>query len=198
MDDRDTYLTTRTGFRFHVRPACPADDGTLADFFTHVTREDLRFRFLTALNVVGAGQIESMTHIDQSRAENFLAFTADGSMMIATAMLACDVALDRGEVAIAIRADHKDKGIGWELLARVARYADELGVKTIESIESRDNHSAIDLERNMGFTAHEYPGDATLVLLRRKIGQRPLSGAETRRQTGHLATAAYEHEIGNI
>nr|MBA3898146.1 GNAT family N-acetyltransferase [Sphingomonadaceae bacterium] len=136
MDDRSTYLTTRTGFRFHVRPASPADDDTLADFFTHVTREDLRFRFLTAVKVVGANQIESLTHVDHSRAENFLAFTADGSMMIATAMLACDAALDRGEVAIAIRGDHKDKGIGWELLARVARYAEEIGVKTLESVES--------------------------------------------------------------
>ncbi len=197
MDDRDTYLTTRTGFRFHVRPASPSDDDTLADFFTHVTREHLRFRFLSALKVVGVSQIESLTHIDHSRSENFLAFTADGSMMIATAMLACEPALDRGEVAIAIRADHKGKGIGWELLARVARYADELGVKTLESIESRDNHSAIELERDMGFTAHEYPGDATLILLSRKSGQSAPPGVETLRQAGH-ANAALEHENGNV
>lgn len=179
MDDRSTYLTTRTGFRFHVRSATPADDGTIAEFFTHVTREDLRFRFLTAINVVGPSQVAALTHIDHHRAENFLAFTEDGSMMIATAMLACDAAFDHGEVAIAIRSDQKHKGISWELLAHVARYAEEIGVHTLESIESRDNHAAIELERDMGFTAEEYPGDPTLVLVSRKLDLKPIPRAIT-------------------
>jgi GNAT superfamily N-acetyltransferase len=169
MDDWDRHLTTRTGFRLHVRPARPQDDGTVADFFTHVTREDLRFRFLAGVNVAGQSQIEALTHVDHKRTEDFLAFTEDGSMMIATAMLACDAALERGEVAIAIRNDHKFKGISWELLAHVARYAEAKGVEVLESIESRDNHAAIGLERDMGFTAESYPGDPTLVLLRRKL-----------------------------
>ncbi len=169
MNDRSTYMTTRTGFRFHVRPATPADDATIAEFFTHVTREDLRFRFLCGLNVVAPSQIAALTHVDHDRAENFLAFTTDGAMMIATAMLACDAAFDHGEVAIAIRADHKHEGLGWELLAHVARYAEEIGVHTLESIESRDNHAAIELERDMGFTAEAYPGDPTLVLVSRKL-----------------------------
>jgi GNAT superfamily N-acetyltransferase len=175
MDDRSTDLATRTGFRFFVRPASPADDDLLAEFFTHVTREDLRFRFLTGLNVVAESQIIGLTHVDHKRTENFLAFTADGSTMIATAMLACDEAFDRGEVAIAIRNDHKHKGVSWELLAHVARYAESWGVHTLESIESRDNHAAIELEREMGFTAKAYPGDATLVLVSRKLARKPKS-----------------------
>lgn len=166
-------LTTRSGFRFDVRPATSADDATIAEFFTHVTREDLRFRFLTAINVVGPSQVAALTHIDHHHTENFLAFTADGSTMIATAMLACDAAFDHGEVAIAIRADHKHEGIGWELLAHVARRAETLGVHTLESIESRDNHTAIELERDMGFTTTAYPGDATLVLVSRKLAHTP-------------------------
>lgn len=169
MDDWNRYLTTRTGFRLHVRPARPEDDGTVAEFFTHVTRQDLRFRFLTGINVVGESQISALTHVDHERTENFLAFTQDGSMMIATAMLACDPALERGEVAITIREDHKHKGISWELLAHIARYAEAKGVGTLESIESRENHAAIELERDMGFTAAPYPGDPTLVLVSRKL-----------------------------
>ncbi|WQB99075.1 hypothetical protein U0R22_003245 [Mesorhizobium huakuii] len=42
-------LTTHTGFRFEVRRARPEDEPTLAEFFTHVTPEDLRFRFLGAV-----------------------------------------------------------------------------------------------------------------------------------------------------
>jgi GNAT superfamily N-acetyltransferase len=171
VDDWSQYLTTRTGFRFHVRPACPADEGTLAEFFTHVTRDDLRFRFLTGLDEVGHDRIVELVTIDHKCTENFLAFDEHGSMMIGTAMLACDSALDRGEVAICIRKDFKHRGIGWELLAHIARFAEAKGVKTLESIEAYENHAAIELERDMGFTAEPYPGDSTLVLVRRTLDQ---------------------------
>ncbi|WP_293881562.1 GNAT family N-acetyltransferase [Sphingomonas sp.] len=171
VDDWSQYLTTRTGFRFHVRPARPADEGTLAEFFTHVTRDDLRFRFLTGLNEVGHDRIAALATVDHKQTENFLAFDEHGSTMIATAMLACDPALDRGEVAISIRNDYKHRGISWELLAHIARFAEAKGVKTLESIESRENHAAIELEREMGFTAEPYPGDPTLILVRRTLDQ---------------------------
>lgn len=169
MNQPSQHLSTRTGFAFHVRPARPEDDGTLADFFTHVTRPDLRFRFLTGLDHVGAAQITALTHVDHRWSENFLAFTADGSTMIGTAMLACDATFDRGEVAIALHQDFKHRGLGWELLAFVARFADAKGVKVLEAIESRENHDAIELERDMGFTVESYPGDATLLLVSRNL-----------------------------
>lgn len=171
MDDWSQSLTTRTGFRFHVRPACPADAETLAEFFTHVTRDDLRFRFLTGLEQVGHDRIVDLVTVDHTLTENFLAFDEGSTMMIATAMLACDSALDRGEVAICIRKDFKHRGIGWELLAHIARFAEAKGVKTLEAIEARENHAAIELEREMGFTAEPYPGDSTLVLVRRTLDQ---------------------------
>jgi GNAT superfamily N-acetyltransferase len=171
MKHQSETLSTRTGFVIHVRPARPADDPTVAEFFTHVTREDLRFRFLTSLNEVGPTQITALTHLDHRWSENFLAFTHDGSMMIATAMLACDPTFERGEVAIAIRKDFKLHGIGWALLAHIARFADAKGVKVLEAIESRDNHAAIEVERDMGFTVEADPGDSTLLRVSRELGR---------------------------
>lgn len=162
-------LTTRTGFRFHVRPVDARDEPALAEFFTHVTLDDLRFRFLTGLNNVGHYRLAAMIDVDHRQKENFLAFAADGTTMIATAMLACDAAMAIGEVAISIRSDHKGRGVSWELLEYVARFAEAMGVQTLQSIESHENHAAIELERDMGFTARSYPGDATLVLVERKL-----------------------------
>jgi GNAT superfamily N-acetyltransferase len=163
----DTFLTTRTGSRFHVRPVRTDDDGTIKEFFSHVSRADLRFRFLSGINEVSPSQMSMLTHPDHQFSESFLVFTADGSMMVASGMLACDKTFDHGEVAIAVREDHKNQGIGWELLAHIARYADTKGLRSLESIESRDNHDAIELERDMGFVVSEYPGDSTLVLVSR-------------------------------
>ncbi|MFC7498558.1 GNAT family N-acetyltransferase [Enterovirga sp. GCM10030262] len=162
-------LTTRTGFRFHVRPVEPQDELALAEFFTHVSQDDLRFRFLTGLNEVGHDRLVAMTQVDHRQKENFLAIADDGVTVIASAMLACDAELETGEVAIAIRSGYKRRGVSWELLEHIARYAEAKGVTTLQSIESRANHAAIELEREMGFTAKGCPGDSTLVLLRRTL-----------------------------
>jgi GNAT superfamily N-acetyltransferase len=168
-DDWSGELTTRTGFRFHVRPVRPDDEAALGAFFTHVTPDDLRFRFLTGLKTVGHDRLVAMTTIDHRKTENFLAIIDGGAEIIATAMLACSESIDKGEVAIAIRSDFKGRGVSWELLAHIARYAEAKGVKTLESIENRENHAAIEMEREMGFVAGPYPGDSTLVLVQRKL-----------------------------
>lgn len=91
MVNTSDAIITRSGCMFRVRPAHADDEAALAEFFKHVTPEDMRFRFLT-------------------------------------------------------------------------------GVKEVESMELRENHAAIELEREMGFTAPRYPGDPTLMFLQRTLG----------------------------
>ncbi len=165
---RDEQLTTWTGFGFTVRPATPDDAAALQEFFTHVTQEDLRFRFLTGLNQLGRAMVERLIQVDHQRSENFLAF--DGDRLIGTAMLAADEDGSRAEVAVSLDKDYKGRGIGWCLLDHCARFAASRGVKVLESVESRDNQAAISLEREMGFTAEPVQGDPTLVLLRKQLG----------------------------
>lgn len=168
-DDWSRDLSTRTGLKFHVRPARPEDEAALAEFFTHVTADDLRFRFLTSIKAVGHERLAAMTQMDHRRTENFLAFAVGSPVIIATAMLACDDALETGEVAITIRSEDKHKGVGWELLGHITRYAEAKGVKTLESLESRENHAAIELEKELGFVAQSYPDDSGMVLVRRQL-----------------------------
>ena len=77
-----------------------------------------------------------------------------------------EVTLEREEVAIAIHADLKHRGIGWTLLDHVTRFARSRGINALESMEGRDNHQAIELEREMGFTIYASPGDPTTVAVR--------------------------------
>lgn len=163
--DEHVALTTRTGFEFLVRPARPSDEPALGDFFDHVAKDDLRFRFLTAIQKVGHELLAMMTSVDHDRTETFLAFAPDERTIIATAMIAADEGKQRGEVALSIRSDFKKRGISWTLLEHVADWAKSKGFMTLESLESRQHHAAIELEREMGFKAQEYPGDPTLILL---------------------------------
>lgn len=168
-DSWDCALATRSGLIFHVRRVADGDEQALKEFFAKVSPEDLSFRFLSGVREVSHERMLAMIEIDHNQKENFLAVLPDTKTVIATAMLACDTQFERGEVAISVRADFKGKGIAWELLRHVARYAQARGVKTLESIESRENHEAIELEREQGFSAEAYPGDSSLLLVRKRL-----------------------------
>lgn len=162
-------LVARDGYAFHVRPAAPSDEAGLAEFFTHVAKDDLRFRFLTALQKVGHNQLQALVNVDHDRTENFLAIEPATGIIIATAMLAADATRTNAEVAVAIRADFKRRGISWTLLDHVARFAVAKGIRTVESTESRDNHEAISLERERGWKATACPDDPTVMVLRKTL-----------------------------
>ncbi len=168
-DEWCARLTTRSGLAFDVRPVLPDDEAALAEFFSHVSPEDLRFRFLTTLHEVGAERLAVMTQIDYRRTMNFIALAEDGAAIIATAMLVADPGFARAEVAISTRSDRKGQGVSWSLLEHVIRYARAEGIGSIESIESRANAQAIGLEREMGFVVEDYPGDPSLVVVRRQL-----------------------------
>lgn len=157
-------LVTRDGYRFHVRPAMELDAPALDGFFANVTPADLRFRFLTGVAQVPRDAIAAMVRVDHRGTENFLAIAPDG-MLVGSAMVAADDQMDRAEVAISIRADHKGRGIGWMLLDHVAAYAKAKGIRRLQSIESRENHAAIELEREMGFTARPIEDEPGLILV---------------------------------
>lgn len=163
-------LETRTGVKLKVRSAAPEDEAMLAEFFTRVSPADLQFRFLSPLQHVPSETVKDLVQVDHRRTENLLAFAEDGETLVATAMIAADDRLERAEVAIATRSDFKHRGVGWTLLQHAADYARARGFSSIESIESRENREAIDLEREMGFTAEAYEGDPTLVLVRKTLG----------------------------
>jgi hypothetical protein len=48
-----------------------------------------------------------------------------------------------------------------------------MDVQTLQAIESSTDRSAIQVERDMGFTARPYPGDATLTLLEKSLVAAP-------------------------
>jgi GNAT superfamily N-acetyltransferase len=162
-------LVTRTGLVLHVRPVRPGDEKDLAEFFSRVAPEDLRFRFLASMKEVGHDRLSAMTHVDHHQTEHFLAFAQDGKSIVATAMVACDAHFERAEIAISVRADDKHKGVAWELLRYAANHAQAKGVKILEAIESRENHEAIEVEREQGFVAKSHPDDPRLVLIRKTL-----------------------------
>ena len=115
-----TDHVTRDGLILGVRPAYAEDAPALTAFFDAVSDDDRRFRFLTAVRHVQPEQIGSLTHVDHWRTESWLAFDKATGVLVASAMLACDAAMDTGEVAISIHSAYRGRGVGWTMLDVVA------------------------------------------------------------------------------
>jgi L-amino acid N-acyltransferase YncA len=162
---KSTPLKTRNGFEFSVRPVEPFDEPALARLFNHVGENDMRFRFLSPMKTPGHEALKNMIDVDHNRKEDYLAIAPDGETIIASAVVAADAANENAEVAIAMHRDYKHKGVGWTFLDYVIGQEKRKGVRKLRSIESRENHEVIALERQMGFKASSYPGDASLMLL---------------------------------
>jgi len=160
-------LATRSGIELEVRPARESDEAELAAFFERVSDEDRRFRFLSAAGHVGHEQLEPLVHTDHFRTESWLAFNRASGQLVASGLLACDGPLDTAEIAISVCGNHKGKGIGWAMLDFLARQAEARGCRRAISIESRENHAAIEVERERGFVPEPLEGDSTLVVLSR-------------------------------
>lgn len=162
-------LRTRSGAVIAVRPVCAEDEPLLADFFDRVSDEDRRFRFLTAHKHLTHEQLVPMVEVDHFRTESFVAFDEASDTLVGHAMLACDNPLDTGEVAISVCQNWRGKGVGWALLDVLAEAARKRGLRRVIAIEDRENHAAIELEREKGFTPHGVEGDPTLVMLEKLL-----------------------------
>lgn len=160
-----TQLSTRSGIVLDVRTASESDEPALAAFFDSVSDADRRFRFLAAAEHVSHEQLDPLIHSDHFQSESFLAFDQANGELVGSALLACDKAFDTGEIAVSIRSDYRGKGVGWALLDLLGSEAQRRGVRRVIAIESRDNHAAIELEREKGFTPEAFDGDPTLVIL---------------------------------
>ncbi|MBS0476908.1 MAG: GNAT family N-acetyltransferase [Proteobacteria bacterium] len=162
-------IPARSGAVLLVRPVEAGDEARLEEFFDRVSDEDRRFRFLSPRKHIGHEQLVPMVAVDHHRTESWVAFDRAGGALVGTAMLACDDPMDTGEVAVSVCRDWRGKGVGWALLDVIARAAEARGLRRVISIEDRENHAAIELEREKGFVPRGVDGDPTVVMLEKSF-----------------------------
>jgi acetyltransferase len=160
----------RSGRKLQLRPARAADLDGLRTMFAHIAPNDLRHRFLTGLRQVGEAQLKEMVRDDRADAVNFVALDSATGDILAAAMLVRTDDSSKGEFAVSTRTEARGQGVSWTLLEHLLEFAEVAGMTEISSIETWDDHVALQLEREMGFAIHRDPDDATLMIATRKFG----------------------------
>ena len=166
--DLAPYATHPDMPQFHNMVA-ESDADIVNHFFDGLTADDMQFRFLSGQSHLSSAQLAAMIGVDHRHREHLLAFDTATSELVASLLIAADEAFVTAEVAISVAPAYKTRGVGWTLLNHAVDLARARGLTTLRSIESRANHQAIELEREMGFTARPLDDDPGLVVLEARL-----------------------------
>jgi GNAT superfamily N-acetyltransferase len=161
-------LTTEAGMKLDIRSASPDDQQQVLDFLNSLEAQDLRFRFLGAVNPSEA-LARMLTLVDHINAENLLAFDANDGRLAATAMVVAEPSPGCAEIAVVIRSDLRHRGIGRALLRHACDFARARGFRRVDCVELSDNRDFVVVEQEFGFQSRTDPGDTTLTILSKKL-----------------------------
>ncbi len=150
-------IRLRDGDEVLVRPIRPEDERLYPPFFARMTDEDMRLRFFARVRELGHAFIARLTQIDYARAMAFIAIDPASGEMLGAVRLHGNADREHGEYAIAVRSDLKGKGLGWELMRLIIRFARREGYGEIRGEVLRENTTMIEMCLALGFEAHPEP-----------------------------------------
>jgi len=151
-----TEAVTRGDVRLQIRPASLDDLDLLADLYSHLTDQDMRFRFKGAVTQLSADDLSDLVRREAGMT-SYIAFS--GARAIACATLMHDPGRKSAEVVLCVLPDWKGRGVSWTLLQDVMARAAAAGLKRISSTELGEDREAINLQREMGFVARLQSAD---------------------------------------
>ena len=162
VSDWERRLVLHDDWRVFVRPVRPDDEAAVKRLLEHVTIDDLRLRFFTAIKDFSHVFLARLTHLDYANAMAFIAFDETTHEPLGVVRIHSDTAHITGEYAILLRSDLKGHGLGWALMESIIAYAKAVGLKQICGQVLQRNAVMIKMCREFGFTVQFDPQDRSL------------------------------------
>lgn len=146
-----TQTTMQAGMTVLIRPVRPADEHLYGAFFSALSAEDIRFRFLAPKKEFSHAFIARFTQIDYNRAMAFVALDPEERELLGVARLSANPDYESAEYAIVVRSDLKGQGLGWALMSHLIDYARSEGLKELYGDVLRANTGMLSMCRELGF-----------------------------------------------
>lgn len=145
------------GTRVLTRPLKPEDGALYPEFVAHITLEDSRLRFFSAIKELSAERIHDLTHLDYERAMAFIAFDEAKCEMLGVVRLHLDADRRSGEFAVIVRSAFKGHGLGWMLMRRIIDYARAIGLRRVHGQVLSENTTMLRMCAELGFHIEDDP-----------------------------------------
>lgn len=159
------------GTRVMMRVLRPEDAALYPDFVTHVTPDDVRLRFFSAISELSDERIAELTHLDYDRAMAFIAIDEATAEMLGVVRLHLDADRKGGEYAVIVRSALKGHGLGWLLMQRVIEYARMIGLKRVHGQVLAENTTMLRMCAHLGFHINDDPNAKDIKVVTLDLGE---------------------------
>ena len=154
---------------YHIRPIRPADVALYPAFFTKVSPEDIRLRFLAPRKNFPDEMLLRLTQLDYEREIAFIALDDDTGELAGIGRLSSDPDKAVAEYALLVRSDLQGLGIGWTLFSRILDYAVSEGIGRVEGFVLDENSKMLAMCRALGFEVAHDPDEPGLCRVSRTL-----------------------------
>jgi acetyltransferase len=153
----------RDGAVVRLRPIRPEDEPLLQDLASHMSPQDLRLRFFTAMKGLSHQLAARLTQIDYDREMALIALEADADQVLGVSRFAADPDNRQAEYAVEVRSDWKGRGLGYLLMKRLIDLARQRRIGELVGEVLRENTAMLQMCRALGFRIRADAKDPGLV-----------------------------------
>ena len=148
----DAYRTTKKGFPLFIRPVKINDEPLLKDFFYSLSDHTLHLRFISSRLDIPHETLQNYVVIDHNTSLALVVTTADKKdEVLAYGQYEINKPTHTAEVALVVRDDHQNMGIGTELLAYLTYLARREGLFGFTATVLMENRAMLHLFYNHEF-----------------------------------------------
>jgi len=153
-EELETYRTTKAGIEITLRPVRISDEPLLKDFFYSLSDQSIYRRFISARTDMPHERLQEFVVIDYTREMVILAVTGEPGQetVIGVGQYGIDETTHTAEVALVVRDDCQNKGVGTELLNYLTYLAKRQGLLGFTAEVLVGNQPMMHLFEKAGFT----------------------------------------------
>jgi RimJ/RimL family protein N-acetyltransferase len=149
----ETRRTTRSGLNIFLRPAKISDEALLKDFFYALSNDSMYLRFISVRKDMPHHRLQDFVVVDYARKMEILAVVQDKEKetMVGLGQFELNSDLHTAEVALAVKDEYHNQGVGTELLSYLTYLARRQGLLGFTAEVLVENKQMLRLLEKMGF-----------------------------------------------
>ncbi|WP_369425387.1 GNAT family N-acetyltransferase [Methanothrix sp.] len=149
----EVHRVTKTGLEILMRPVRISDEPLLKDFFYSLSEESRYQRFISMRKEVPRDLLQKLTMIDYTNRMVILATLPGRERDVVIGMGQYEINKDKytADIALAVRDDYQNQGVGSELLSYLTQLARKSGLLGFTAEVLAENNRVFRLFEKMGF-----------------------------------------------